>query len=74
VPKIWVIGGAQIYAAALPLADELVLTEIDADLGADTFFPDWDREVFRQTARQAPQQGPQGHRYCIATYQRHTGD
>ena len=29
---VFVIGGAQIYAAALPHADELVLTEIDADI------------------------------------------
>ena len=29
--QVWIIGGAQIYAQALPLADELVVTEIDAD-------------------------------------------
>ena len=49
------IGGAAVYAAALPLADELVLTEIDADFEADTFFPPWDRPQFRQTARAATQ-------------------
>ncbi len=44
--KAFVIGGAEIYALALPLADELVLTEIDADLPGDTFFPAWDRNAF----------------------------
>jgi dihydrofolate reductase len=37
--KIWVIGGAQIFQAALPLATELVVTEIDADFAGDTFAP-----------------------------------
>ena len=36
---IWVIGGAQIYAQALPLADELVVTEIDAEVDGDAFAP-----------------------------------
>jgi dihydrofolate reductase len=44
--KLFVIGGAQVYALALPHADELELTEIDADLPGDTFFPDWDRSRF----------------------------
>ena len=43
--QVWIIGGAQIYAQALPLADELVVTEIDADFEGDAFAPaigpDW---------------------------------
>ena len=53
VARVSVIGGAQIYALALPLATTLELTEIDADLDADTFFPAWDRAAFRETAREA---------------------
>ena len=49
--KAFVIGGAEIYALALPRADELVLTEIDAELDGDTFFPEFDRARFRQTDR-----------------------
>lgn len=49
--QAWIIGGAQIYAQALPLADELVVTEIDADFEGDAFAPaigaDW-REVARE--------------------------
>lgn len=45
-PRVFVIGGAQVYALALPRADELVLTEIDADLEGDAFFPPFDRNAF----------------------------
>ena len=38
-PQVWVIGGAQVYAQALPLADELVVTEINADFDGDAFAP-----------------------------------
>ncbi len=48
--KVFVIGGAEIYAQAMALADELVLTEIDADLPGDAFFPQWDRAAFEETA------------------------
>ncbi len=49
--EVWVIGGAQIYAQALPLAHKLVVTEIDAEYAGDAFAPelntDW-REVQRE--------------------------
>jgi dihydrofolate reductase len=51
MPKVFVIGGAQLYAAALPLAHTLLLTEIDADLAGDAFFPAWDRSRFVETSR-----------------------
>lgn len=38
-PAVFVIGGAQLYAAALPHADELLLTELDLEVDGDTFFP-----------------------------------
>jgi dihydrofolate reductase len=50
--EVWVIGGAQIYAQALPLAHNLVITEIDAAFEGDTFAPelktDW-HETQRET-------------------------
>ena len=67
-PKAYVIGGAQIYALALPHADELVLTEIDAELIGDTFFPAWDRTRFTQSARE-PRDG-----FSFVTYTRQPGD
>ena len=37
----------------LPLADELVLTEVDADFDGDAFFPAWDRNAFREISRES---------------------
>lgn len=37
-----VAGGAQIYAVALPLAQHLWLTRVDADVAGDVSFPAWD--------------------------------
>jgi dihydrofolate reductase len=48
--KVFVIGGADLYALALPRADELELTEIDAEFDGDVFFPDWPRHAFRQAS------------------------
>jgi len=39
--KIYIIGGGEIYKAALPYTDQLDLTIIDAARPADTFFPDY---------------------------------
>ncbi|HRK37920.1 MAG TPA: dihydrofolate reductase [Burkholderiaceae bacterium] len=36
---VWVIGGAEVYRQALPLAHRVVVTEIDADYGGDAFAP-----------------------------------
>ena len=72
-PKAFVIGGAEVYALALPLADELVLTEIDAELIGDTFFPAWDRARFTSAARE-PRAVANGVGYSFATYSRKPGD
>ena len=37
--RVWVIGGGQVYTSALPLADLLVVTEIDAEVDGDTLAP-----------------------------------
>jgi len=51
-PRVFVIGGAELYAEALPLADELLLTEIELEVDGDTFFPPWDRTAFAETSRE----------------------
>jgi dihydrofolate reductase len=66
---VCIMGGAQIYAEALPLATRLELTEIDADFQADAFFPAWPREQFEQTARQSAVTGA-GLPYHFTTYDR----
>ena len=49
--RAFVIGGAELYALALPHADELVLTEIDRDFEGDARFPEWPPHHFVETAR-----------------------
>jgi len=71
-PKAYVIGGGEIYAQALPLADELVLTEIDADFEADAFFPAFDRAQFTAEASE-PHTSEHGHRYRWVIYRRQQG-
>lgn len=68
-PHVCIIGGAQIYAQALPLADRLELTEIHADLDGDSFFPAWDRSLFAEAARRT-QHAADGTRFDFVTYRR----
>jgi dihydrofolate reductase len=58
-PLPFVIGGAQLYAAALPKATHLYLTALALDVeGADTFFPALDLREWREVKR-TPGQGPE---------------
>ena len=48
--RLFVIGGASLYQMALPYADEIYLTEVDAtDPEADTFFPHFDKTQYNKT-------------------------
>lgn len=51
VPDAWIIGGADIYAQALPLASTAVVTEIEADFEGDAFAPQFGPE-WKETARE----------------------
>lgn len=37
--EVWIIGGAQIYQAALPFADEIYITDVDCQVDADAYAP-----------------------------------
>jgi dihydrofolate reductase len=66
-PTAWVIGGADIYAQAVPLAHTAEVTEIDADFAGDAFAPqlgaEW-KEMVRRVHTAAS-----GVRYSFVTYQ-----
>ena len=62
--EVFVIGGAEIYAATLPFADRLVLTEVDQAPDGDTFFPAYDRSAWQETARETHEG------FTIVTYER----
>ena len=49
---ICVIGGADIYAAALPLASRLEITEVKREVDGDAFFPPIDPTLWREIARE----------------------
>ena len=50
-PEVFIIGGAQVYAQALPLAARMYLTLIDAEFAGDTWFPEYDEREWREIAR-----------------------
>ena len=52
VDEVFVIGGGTIYNAALPLADRLYLTEVDAAPDGEVVFPELDMTAWRETARE----------------------
>jgi dihydrofolate reductase len=70
VERVFVLGGAEVYAQAIPLADELYLTEIDAEFDGDAFFPalapHW-VPAQRETHRAAP---PNEFNFSFVTYRR----
>ncbi len=68
-PVVFVIGGGELYAAALPVADGLVLTEIRREFAGDARFPAFDRSAWRETQRQ-PQTGADGLRFDFVLYER----
>ncbi len=53
VPEVFVIGGASLYAAALPQASRLYITEVHADVDGDRYFPALDRERWRVVSRES---------------------
>ena len=65
----FVIGGAELYRQALPQADRLLLTEIDQAYEGDAFFPDFDRSLWHETARE-PRVAESGLPFAFVTYER----
>jgi dihydrofolate reductase len=50
--EVFVVGGSRVYEAALPLADRLELTWVDAEPDGDAHFPEVDWEAWREVARE----------------------
>ncbi|MBR4048451.1 MAG: dihydrofolate reductase [Bacteroides sp.] len=52
--KVFIIGGASVYKQALPMADVLCITEIDAEAPeADTYFPAIDPTIWKEKSRES---------------------
>ena len=71
VDEAYVIGGAQIYAQALPLAQRVIATEVHAQIQGDAFFPPLPDEDWHEISRQ-PQAAENGYAYDFVVYERHT--
>ena len=62
--EVFVVGGAQVYAGTLAVADRLVITRVEQSPPGDTYFPDVDWSAWREVAR-VRYEG-----FSIATYDR----
>ncbi len=67
--EAFVIGGAEIYRQALPLAQRLYLTEVARDFAADAFFPEFSASDWTEISRSAVRNGA-GLDFTFAVYQR----
>jgi dihydrofolate reductase len=71
VAEIVVIGGAEIYAQSMGIADRLEITEVHAEPAGDTLFPPVDRDTWQEVARQRHPSGPDDSAaYSYVTYRR----
>lgn len=67
---VWVIGGAQIYAEAEPLAQRAVVTELARDYEGDAYAPALDATVWRETQRTSHVSAKEGLGFSFVTYER----
>jgi dihydrofolate reductase len=65
-PEVFVVGGSAIYAAALPHASEMVLSQVEGSFEGDTYLPRYDRSEWREVTRQ------ECHAFTIVRLQRVT--
>lgn len=70
VEQAFLIGGAQLYAEALPSADRLIVTEIDAEFEGDAHFPEIDPQRWIATERERHHSEANGFDYAFVTYER----
>ena len=66
----FVIGGAEIYALALPRVDMLELTEVAAEVAGDVWFPDYDKDQWQEATRTTHHDDAAQLDYDFVTYRR----
>ena len=72
-PQVFVVGGADIYAQALCLADMLYITEIQQDVVGDAWFPEFDKTEWLEASREIHRQEiPAPLEYHFIEYRRKT--
>jgi dihydrofolate reductase len=69
--EIFIVGGAELYAQALPLVDTLYITEIQQDISGDAHFPEFDKKNWKTISREIrSQEIPQPLEYHFVSYHR----
>ena len=69
--EIFVVGGAELYAQAMPLMGTLYITEIQKEVEGDAHFPEFKRDEWQEVSREIRnQQEPQPLEYHFVTYRR----
>lgn len=69
--EVFIIGGAQIYALALDIADRFYLTRVEHDYEGDTSFPAWDEKQWVLLSREAFECGEKyPHPFAFEMYER----
>ncbi|MGA7951748.1 MAG: dihydrofolate reductase [Thiobacillaceae bacterium] len=68
--EIFFVGGADLYRQALPLADRLYLTEIQAGVEGDAWFPQFDRAQWSEVSRDRRTEAASGLEYHFVVYDR----
>lgn len=72
--EVFLIGGAELYAQTIPLADRLYLTEVELNAEGDAWFPDYDQSLFREVSRES-HTGEKGDalRFDFVVYEKNAG-
>ena len=69
--EIFIVGGAELYALSLPLADRLYITHVQKNVTGDAHFPEFDQAEWQELTREKrTQEIPAPLEYNFVTYQR----
>jgi dihydrofolate reductase len=66
----FIIGGAQVFAESMDLADQMIVTEIDHTFECDTFFPPLAPGQWRESARESRHSDAGGFDFSFITYRK----
>lgn len=68
---LFVIGGGQVYEQALPLADRMYVTRVQAEVDGDTLFPEVEWEDWKLVEQEShPADGKNDHPFAFETWER----
>lgn len=68
---LYILGGAGVYEAAMPIADRLDLTLVDAEVEGDTVFPDFDRSDWVEVeSTEHPADAAHAYGFRVVVYER----